>query len=360
MTDLLPNYVGGAWVDGAGRRDDLARSGDRRRPGSRVQRRSRSGERFRVRAGAPAAAALRALTLGQRAAMLGDIVKMLQANRDAYFDIAIANSGTTRGDSAIDIDGSIYTLGQFARWGAALGDDARSRRGRAKQARQGRRRFNATRALADARGGAPDQRFQLPGLGPLGEGGAALLSGVPVIVKPATATAWLAQRMVADVVAAADPARRSSLDRLRWFNAGSSISLQPFDVVSFTGSGATASEIRSHRRDGERLGARERRGRQPELRAPDAGRRCGSLAFGLARARGRPRDDDQVGPEMHGDPAGAGSRTAVPAAADAIAASSRASPSATRATTRSGWARSSAARSSTSHGGHRQLCSEAE
>jgi acyl-CoA reductase-like NAD-dependent aldehyde dehydrogenase len=73
----------------------------------------------------------------------------------------------------------------------------------------------------------------------------ALLSGVPVIVKPATSTAWLTQRMVKDVVdAGIFPA--GALSIICGSSAGLLDQLQPFDVVSFTGSADTAAVIRSH------------------------------------------------------------------------------------------------------------------
>src|SRR6185369_15131217 len=42
--------------------------------------------------------------------------------------------------------------------------------------------------------------FNFPSWGLWEKAAPALLSGVPVIIKPATATAWLTQRMVQDVV----------------------------------------------------------------------------------------------------------------------------------------------------------------
>ncbi|MDA4544464.1 aldehyde dehydrogenase family protein, partial [Escherichia coli] len=73
----------------------------------------------------------------------------------------------------------------------------------------------------------------------------ALLSGVPVIVKPATATAWLTQRMVKDVVEAG-VLPPGALSVVCGSAAGLLDQLQPFDVVSFTGSAETAALIRSH------------------------------------------------------------------------------------------------------------------
>jgi 3,4-dehydroadipyl-CoA semialdehyde dehydrogenase len=67
-----------------------------------------------------AGAALRALTYVERAGLLGKIAELLQSRRDAYYEIATANSGTVKNDSAVDIDGAIYTLSTYARLGAKL------------------------------------------------------------------------------------------------------------------------------------------------------------------------------------------------------------------------------------------------
>ena len=66
--------------------------------------------------------ALQAMSYGQRAAMLADTLKVLQANRDEYYAISLANSGTVKNDSAVDIEGGLFTLGFYAKLGAALGD----------------------------------------------------------------------------------------------------------------------------------------------------------------------------------------------------------------------------------------------
>src|SRR5687768_434364 len=70
-------------------------------------------------------AALRRLTYAQRGALLAAVGKVLQANRDAYYEISIANSGTVRNDTAVDVDGAIYTLGTYAKLGETLGETRR-------------------------------------------------------------------------------------------------------------------------------------------------------------------------------------------------------------------------------------------
>jgi 3,4-dehydroadipyl-CoA semialdehyde dehydrogenase len=245
MTELLPNHVGGQWVAGRG-------------PGTRLLDPVTGAELVRVSSDGldlPAAfafarntggAALRAMTYAQRAAMLAAVVKVLQANRDTYYEIATANSGTVKNDSAVDIDGGIFTLGQYARWGAALGETQALRDGEAvKLSKEGG--FRSQHVLVPARGLALFiNAFNFPSWGLWEKAAPALLSGVPVVVKPATATAWLTQRMVADVVAAG-VLPPGALSIVCGSSAGLLDALTPFDVLSFTGSADTAATIRQHR-----------------------------------------------------------------------------------------------------------------
>ena len=189
--------------------------------------------------------ALRAMTYRQRATLLGEIVKVLQANRDAYYEIATANCGTVTKDSAVDIDGAIFTLGFYAKQGDALGDATCLLDGaRIRMAKDPV--FQTQHVMSPTRGVALFiNAFNFPSWGLWEKAAPALLSGVPVIVKPATATAWLTQRMVKDVVDAGIlPA--GALSIVCGSSAGLMDQLQPFDVVSFTGSAETAKIIRSH------------------------------------------------------------------------------------------------------------------
>ena len=68
--------------------------------------------------------ALRKLSYAERAGLLGDIVKVLQANRDKYFDISLRNSGTVQNDSSVDVDGAIYTLSFYAKAGSKMVEKA--------------------------------------------------------------------------------------------------------------------------------------------------------------------------------------------------------------------------------------------
>ena len=244
MTELLPNYFNGTWQTGTGQGTVLTD------PvlGTELVRVDATG--LDLAAGFAFAReqggqALRALTYVQRAGLLAAAQKVLQANRDAYYDIATANSGTVKNDSAVDIDGGIFTLGTYAKLGEGLGERFFLADG--DSARLGKDPlFQSQHVLTPTRGVALFiNAFNFPSWGLWEKAAPALLSGVPVIVKPATATAWLTQRMVKDVVdAGIFPA--GALSIVCGSSAGLMDQLQPFDVVSFTGSADTAAVIRSH------------------------------------------------------------------------------------------------------------------
>lgn len=244
MTELLPNYAAGRWQHGTGPGTAL------RDPvlGTALVRVDAAGldlaEAFAF-ARDTGGAALRAATYRERAAMLAAVVKVLQSHRDSYYEIATANAGTVKNDSAVDIDGAIFTLGQYARWGDALGDVRALRDGDA--VKLGKETVFQSQHLQVPRQGVAlfINAFNFPAWGLWEKAAPALLSGMPVIVKPATATAWLTQRMVQDVVdAGVLPV--GALSVIAGSSAGLMDQLQSFDVVSFTGSAETAGVIRSH------------------------------------------------------------------------------------------------------------------
>jgi 3,4-dehydroadipyl-CoA semialdehyde dehydrogenase len=198
--------------------------------------------------------ALQAMSYGQRAAMLSRLVDVLKSKRDDYLAISLANSGTTAADSSIDVDGAMYTLGVYAKLGATLGE-ARTLLDGAAVSLTKDGSFQSQHVLAPVQGLALFiNAFNFPAWGLWEKAAPALLSGVPVVVKPATVTAWLTHRMVSDVIAAG-VLPPGALSIVCGSSAGLLDALAPFDVLSFTGSADTAAQIRSHRavaRDGVR------------------------------------------------------------------------------------------------------------
>jgi len=190
-------------------------------------------------------AALRGLAFAERARLLGAIADVLAANRARYEAIAIANSGNTRNDAAIDIDGGIGTLKYYARLGSTLGearlllDDKPVRLAKAEH-------YQAIHLLSPRRGVAVHiNAFNFPSWGLWEKAAVSLLAGVPALVKPATATALLSHAMVRDVVAA-NVLPIGALSLLCGGVGDLLDHLTEEDVIAFTGSSATASRIRRH------------------------------------------------------------------------------------------------------------------
>lgn len=244
MIELLSNYLGGRWQAGTGSGTALVD------PvlGTELVRVDATG--LDLPAGFAFAReqgghALRALTYRQRGELLAAVARVLQAHRDEYYAISVANSGTTKADTGIDVDGAIYTIGSYARLAADLPDGHFLPDGEAQSlAKDGS--FATRHIRVPARGLALFiNAFNFPSWGLWEKAAPALLSGVPVVVKPATATAWLTQRMVRDVVEAGVlPA--GALSIVCGSSAGLLDALAPLDVLSFTGSADTAAILRAH------------------------------------------------------------------------------------------------------------------
>jgi 3,4-dehydroadipyl-CoA semialdehyde dehydrogenase len=189
---------------------------------------------------------LRALSYAQRAKLIGAIADTLAVNRARYEQIAIANSGNTRSDAAIDIDGGIGTLKYFARLGAGLGDarmlldDKPVRLAKAEN-------YQAIHLMVPRRGAAIHiNAFNFPSWGLWEKAAVSLLAGVPVIAKPASATALLAHEMVRDVVTAGI-LPEGALSLLVGSTGDLLEHVTSDDVIAFTGSADTAARVRGHR-----------------------------------------------------------------------------------------------------------------
>jgi 3,4-dehydroadipyl-CoA semialdehyde dehydrogenase len=187
---------------------------------------------------------LQKLSYKERAETLGKIADVLTAKRADYFDISRQNQGATEGDASFDVDGATYTLKQYAKWGAALEGKLIKDGAAIPLSKTGA--FQGQHFLKPLAGVAVFiNAFNFPAWGLWEKAAGALLAGVPIFVKPASATAWLTQRMVKDVVEANIlPAGAISI------LCGSANDLldhvREEDVVSFTGSAATAARIRTH------------------------------------------------------------------------------------------------------------------
>src|SRR5499427_6914341 len=146
--------------------------------------------------------ALRSLGYATRAKLVGAVADVLLANRAKYEGIAIANSGNTKADAAIDIDGGIGTLKYYARLAAALGD-ARALLDEKPVRLAKAENYQAIHLMVPRRGVAMHiNAFNFPSWGLWEKAAVSLLAGLPVLAKPASATALLAHAMAKDVIAA--------------------------------------------------------------------------------------------------------------------------------------------------------------
>ncbi|HUC60981.1 MAG TPA: 3,4-dehydroadipyl-CoA semialdehyde dehydrogenase [Alphaproteobacteria bacterium] len=191
--------------------------------------------------------ALRAMSYAARAQMLDRIAEALAARRAEFEAIARANSGNTKLDAAIDIEGAIGTLKFFARAGSKLGE-ARVLR-ETPPVRLGRdENFQALHIGVPLEGVALHiNAFNFPAWNLWEKAAVSLLAGVPVLAKPATATAWLA---VASVEAAlgAGVLPPGALSIIAGRPRDLLDHLETGDAIVFTGSAATADVVRTHAR----------------------------------------------------------------------------------------------------------------
>jgi len=243
---VLRSYLGGKWQAGAGRGTALVNPTD----GSTLAWASSAGLDLGAgldharRVGGPS---LRKLGYAQRAELLGKIADLLTAQRERWYEIARRNSGNTKADATIDIEGSIGTLKYFSRLGAKLGDARMLADGAAMRLARDPN-FQGLHAGVPLQGAAVHiNAFNFPAWGLWEKAAVSLLAGVPVLSKPATATAWLAEEMVLAVIEAGI-LPEGSLSLLCGSPARLLDHLQLGDVVAFTGSAATGDTIRIHPR----------------------------------------------------------------------------------------------------------------
>ena len=237
---LLSSFLAGAWSTGSGARATLVNPATEQ-PLAEVHPGGHDlGAAFAL-AREAGAAELARRSFAERGALLGALAKAIHAAREDLIALAVANGGNTRGDAKFDIDGGAVTLSHYAELGARLGAGSLLADGEAIQV--GRTaRMGGQHVWARRRGVALHiNAFNFPAWGLCEKLACALLAGMPVISKPATATALVAHRLAQlfepllpkGVLQVAITAGAPLVEQLR---AG--------DVVAFTGGSATASGLR--------------------------------------------------------------------------------------------------------------------
>jgi len=188
---------------------------------------------------------LRKLTFHERAALLKALAKMLTEHKDEFYRLSYA-TGATKSDSWIDIDGGISTVFVYASKGTRELPNSRIYVDGAVEALSKTGTFVGQHVCVALEGAAVHiNAFNFPVWGMLEKLAPTLLAGVPSIVKPATATSYLTEQVVRRIVESGilpDGALQLVCGGVG--DLFDHLSCQ--DVVSFTGSAATAQKLRQH------------------------------------------------------------------------------------------------------------------
>src|SRR3984885_2378252 len=188
---------------------------------------------------------LRKLTFHERAGLLKALAKSLGDHKDEFYELSYA-TGATKGDSWIDIDGGIATLFVYASKGTRELPNSRIYVDGALEALSKGGSFVGQHLCVPLEGAAVHiNAFNFPVWGMLEKLAPALLAGVPAIVKPATQTSYLTERVFRRIIEAA--ILPEGAVQLICGSVGDLFEhLTCQDVVSFTGSAATALKLRQH------------------------------------------------------------------------------------------------------------------
>ena len=189
--------------------------------------------------------ALQELSFAGRGALLMAASKALHAKRDELLELSTRSGGNTRGDAKFDVDGAIGTLAFYAKLGESLGDARFLVDGEGVQL--GRTsRYWGEHVRVPRRGVAVHvNAFNFPAWGLAEKAAVALLAGMPVLSKPATATVLLAHRIGA-VLTEAKVFPEGAFALLCGSAADLLDHMGPQDVLAFTGSSDTAAALRTH------------------------------------------------------------------------------------------------------------------
>jgi oxepin-CoA hydrolase/3-oxo-5,6-dehydrosuberyl-CoA semialdehyde dehydrogenase len=241
---ILQSYVCGAWQgggdDGVAMRDATT--------GEIVAQASSAGVDFAGvlrharEVGGPQ---LRAMTFHERAGILKALAKHLSDLKEEFYALSYC-TGATKTDSLIDIDGGIGTVFAFASKASRELPNARVYVDGAVESLSKAGSFVGQHIYVSREGAAVQiNAFNFPVWGMLEKLAPSLLAGMPAIVKPATATAYLTELVVRRMIESQIlPAGALQLVCGGLGNLFDHLTCQ--DTVSFTGSAHTAARLRVH------------------------------------------------------------------------------------------------------------------
>ena len=190
--------------------------------------------------------ALLRLDFQQRAAILKALAAYLMEHKESLYAIS-AHTGGTRSDNWIDIEGGIGTLFAYASIGRRELPSSNTVHEGPVQALGKEGQFLGTHILVPRRGVAVHiNAFNFPMWGMLEKFAPSFLAGMPCIVKPATATSFVAEA-AARLIHQSGLLPAGALQLVIGSSGDLLDRLEETDVVTFTGSADTAAMLRVNR-----------------------------------------------------------------------------------------------------------------
>jgi oxepin-CoA hydrolase/3-oxo-5,6-dehydrosuberyl-CoA semialdehyde dehydrogenase len=194
------------------------------------------------RVGGPA---LRKLTFHERAKLLKAMAEAIMARKEELYELSYL-TGATRSDGWVDIEGGAGTLFSYASKGRRELPDSRLIVDGAPEILGKTGAFIGQHVYTSMLGVAVHiNAFNFPVWGMLEKLGPTLLAGLPAIVKPASATAYVTEQTVR-ILAEADILPPGVLQLVVGGPGDLLDHLGGQDTLSLTGSAATAAKLRSH------------------------------------------------------------------------------------------------------------------
>ncbi len=241
----LENYISGKWIQGDGDGQLLynAVTGDAISAASTKGLDFDAILKYSRSKGNPA---LRKMTFHERGNMLKALAVHLQKHLDRFYSISY-QTGATRADSWIDIEGGIGNLFSYASLRRKFSDESFCTDGEGINLSKGNS-FMAQHILVPKEGVAIHiNAFNFPVWGMLEKIAVNLLAGVPAVVKPATITSFLTEAVVREI--AASRILPDGALQLICGSAGDLLShVTSQDVITFTGSASTGLMLKSQKK----------------------------------------------------------------------------------------------------------------
>jgi len=241
----LGNYMGGHWIPGEGEGQALYHAVT----GAEIGRAGSAGIDFGAmldygrKTGNPA---LRKMTFPERGRMLRALALHLREHLEKFYTISY-QTGATRADSWIDLEGGIGNLFSYASLRRKLPNESFFTDGEGLNLGKNGT-FMGQHILVPKEGVAVHiNAFNFPVWGMLEKIAVNLLAGVPAVVKPATVTSYLTEAVVREIIASG--ILPPGALQLICGSAGDLLDhVEAQDTVTFTGSATTGLLLKSHPR----------------------------------------------------------------------------------------------------------------